>query len=108
MATVAPHEEALAHWREALVSWVKGGNPDLTNRQMALLLCVSLDPSQQTASGLAARLGVTKPVVSRTLDKLCRLKYVRRVSGKRDRRYVFVTATDTGREFLDDFARGIQ
>ena len=44
--------------------------PDFTLRQLAILLTIYLDPPPHTVRGLAEKLGVTKPVVTRALDVL--------------------------------------
>jgi DNA-binding MarR family transcriptional regulator len=53
--------------------------------------------------GLASTLGVSKPVVTRALNTLGRLGYLRRERDERDRRNIFVTRTTTGADFLDGF-----
>ncbi len=90
------------------MNWVKGDNPDLTNRQMALLLVVSLDESQHTIRGLAGRLGIAKPAVTRAIDRLSQLDYVQRVDDERDRRNIFVVPTVQGRSFLQAFVRNLE
>lgn len=107
-ASLHTSERALLRWQDALVSWVKGDNPDLTNRQMAVLLVVSLDASQHTIRGLASRLGIAKPAVTRAIDRLSELNYVQRVDDKRDRRNVFVVPTSSGRDFLQAFVRNLE
>ncbi|NJC09743.1 DNA-binding MarR family transcriptional regulator [Polymorphobacter fuscus] len=54
--------------------------------------------------GLAARLGVSKPVVTRALNSLTGLGLVLRRVDERDRRSVFIDLTPNGEEFLSDFA----
>jgi DNA-binding MarR family transcriptional regulator len=95
--------ETLSTWMEALVAYVRSGQPDLTNRQMALLLLVYRTEGPHTVRGLAALLGVSKPVVTRALNTLGRLGYLRRERDERDRRNIFVTRTNTGTDFLDGF-----
>jgi DNA-binding MarR family transcriptional regulator len=107
-ASLQTAEGVLLRWQDALVSWVKGDNPDLTNRQMAVLLIVSLDESQHTIRGLASRLGIAKPAVTRAIDRLSELDYVARVADKRDRRNVFVVPTSAGRSFLVAFVRNLE
>lgn len=107
-STFVASESILQRWQDALVSWVKGENPDLTNRQMAVLLVVSLDESQHTIRGLASRLNIAKPAVTRAIDRLSELDYVKRVDDKRDRRNVFVVPTSSGRSFLQAFARNLE
>ncbi|MGS1017503.1 MarR family transcriptional regulator [Allosphingosinicella humi] len=91
----------------ALIGYVRSGQPDLTNRQMALMLLVYLTPGPHTVRGLASILGVSKPVITRALNTLGSLGYLRRVRDEADRRNVFVAKTNTGQEFLDGFERNI-
>lgn len=94
----------LVDWRGTLLRYVQSGQPDLTNRQMALLLVAGQEEGPHTVRGLAARLGVSKPVVTRALNSLSGLGLVRRRRDERDRRSVFVDMTDQGESFLEDFA----
>jgi DNA-binding MarR family transcriptional regulator len=96
---------SLDHWMSSLVSYVRSGSPDLTNRQMALLLLVYMTNEQHTVRGLAHRLSVSKPVITRALNRLGSLGYLRRQRDEMDRRNIFVARTDEGAEFLDQFGR---
>jgi DNA-binding MarR family transcriptional regulator len=91
-----------------LISYVRSGQPDLTNRQMALMLLVYLTPGPHTVRGLAHMLGVSKPVITRALNTLSALGYLRRVRDEADRRNVFVAKTGIGQEFLERFERNIE
>jgi DNA-binding MarR family transcriptional regulator len=91
-----------------LISYVRSGEPDLTNRQMALMLLVYLTPGPHTVRGLAERLGVSKPVITRALNTLGALGYLRRVRDESDRRNVFVAKTGTGQDFLEGFERNLE
>ena len=102
---VADH--VLKSWMQTLISYVRSGQPDLTNRQMALMLLVYLTPGPHTVRGLAAMLGVSKPVITRALNTLGSLGYLRRVRDEADRRNVFVAKTGTGQEFLERFERNL-
>jgi DNA-binding MarR family transcriptional regulator len=93
---------------QTLISYVKSGQPDLTNRQMALMLLVYLTPGPHTVRGLANILGVSKPVITRALNTLGTLGYLRRVRDEADRRNVFVARTNVGQEFLESFERNIE
>jgi DNA-binding MarR family transcriptional regulator len=97
------HDTTLSGWMQTLVGYVRSGQPDLTNRQMALLLLVYLTPGPHTVRGLAHSLGVSKPVVTRALNTLGALGYLRRERDEADRRNIFIAPTDTGAEFLEDF-----
>jgi DNA-binding MarR family transcriptional regulator len=93
---------------ETLIGYVRSGQPDLTNRQMALLMLVYQTPGPHTVRGLAHILGVSKPVITRALNTLGTLGYLRRVRDEADRRNVFVARTSIGQEFLDGFERNIE
>jgi DNA-binding MarR family transcriptional regulator len=101
-------ERSLKGWMQTLISYVRSGQPDLTNRQMALMLLVYLTPGPHTVRGLANILGVSKPVITRALNTLGTLGYLRRVRDEADRRNVFVAKTSTGQEFLEGFERNIE
>ena len=101
-------EQALRSWMNTLISYVRSGHPDLTNRQMALMLLVYLTSGPHTVRGLAQRLGVSKPVITRALNTLGALGYLRRVRDEADRRNVFVARTSTGQEFLEGFNRNLE
>ena len=58
--------------------------------------------------GLAGTLSVSKPVITRALNTLGALGYLRRVRDDADRRNVFVAKTDTGQEFLEGFERNLE
>jgi len=101
-------EQALNRWMETLIAYVRSGQPDLTNRQMAMMMIVYLAPGPHTVRGLAHRLGVSKPVITRGLNTLGALGYLRRVRDDADRRNVFVAKTGLGQEFLEGFGRNLE
>jgi len=101
-------DRALRSWMQTLIRYVRSGQPDLTNRQMALMLLVYLTPGPHTVRGLANVLGVSKPVITRALNTLGSLGYLRRVRDEADRRNVFVAKTTTGQDFLDSFERNLE
>ena len=95
--------DPLALWHAALVRSVRSQTPDLSTRQMAILLAVYLTPPPHTVRGLAAELGVAKPVISRALDTLGALGFLKRKRDARDRRNVLVQRTVRGAVFLSEF-----
>lgn len=97
--------EALDLWRTVLVTGVRRAGPDLSSRQLALLLTVYLTPPPHTVRGLAATLNVSKPAISRALDRLGRLGFLRRKRDEADRRNVLVQRTVKGSVFLTEFAQ---
>ena len=90
-----------------LVDYVRSGEPDLTNRQMALLMVVYLDDGPHTVRGLATALNVSKPVVTRALNRLGALGYLRRQRDDTDKRNIFVARTPRGAAFLEEFGQFI-
>ena len=100
--------QALTNWMSTLINYVRSGQPDLTNRQMALMLLVYETTGPHTVRGLANILGVSKPVITRALNTLGALGYLRRVRDETDRRNVFVARTSTGQDFLDGFQRNLE
>jgi len=105
---VSTQLQALELWRASLVASVRSDSPDLSARQMAMLLCVYLGPGPHTVRGLAKDLKISKPAVSRALDRLGELGYIRRERDDLDRRNVLVGRTDAGGRFLTDFSRMVQ
>lgn len=96
--------EPLTDWMGTLIGYVQSARPDLTNRQMALLMLVYLTDGPHTVRGLAAKLRVSKPVVTRALNTLGALGYLRRQKDESDLRNIFVERTQTGHAFLEEFA----
>ena len=93
---------------QTLIGYVRSGQPDLTNRQMALMLIVYMTSGPHTVRGLAHTLGVSKPVITRALNTLGALGYLRRERDQDDRRNVFVVRTSSGAEFLEGFKRNLR
>jgi DNA-binding MarR family transcriptional regulator len=95
--------DALTLWRGVMVQALRDDHPDLTARQMALLLHVYLTPPPHTVRGLAVGLNMSKPAVSRALDRLGRLEFVRRKRDEADKRNVLVQRTVKGSVYLREF-----
>ena len=106
MAAFAQSAE-LNSWMTTLVDYVRSGHPDLTNRQMALLLVVYLQSGPHTVRGLARVLNVSKPVITRALNRLGALGYLRRQRDDSDKRNIFVAPTTEGADFLEEFGQFI-
>src|SRR5688500_4178466 len=90
------------------INYVRSGQAALTNRQTALMLLVYVASGPLTVRGLANILGVSKPVITRALNTLGSLGYLRRVRDEGDRRNVFVAKTSIGQDFLERFERTIE
>lgn len=94
-------------WQRVILSDVRDDAPDLTMRQMALLLVIYLDPPPHTVRGLAATLKVTKPVVTRALDTMGAQKLVSRHRDNLDRRNVLIKRTVEGALYVERFGDAI-
>jgi DNA-binding MarR family transcriptional regulator len=79
------------------------GAHDLTMRQLAILLTIYLDPPPHTVRALAARLGVSKPVITRALDTMGAMKLVTRARDELDKRNVLIRRTVEGALFVERF-----
>ena len=97
------HNEILSLWHRLTVSTVARDFPELTPRQFAILLEVYLTPQPHTVRGLAATLAISKPAVTRAIDRLSSLKFLRRKPDEADRRSVFILRTVQGSVFLREF-----
>jgi DNA-binding MarR family transcriptional regulator len=96
--------QALALWHAVVLGGMARGQPDLTTRQMAVLLQVFMADPPHTVRGLAGTLGVSKPAITRAVDRLEDLGFVRRRKDEADKRSVFVQRTVKGSVFLREFA----
>ena len=88
--------QALRLWHDVTFDLVRDGEQDLSARQLAVLLTVYLEPPPHTVRGLAKKLGVTKPAITRALDTMGRLGLVTRRRDESDRRNVLVQRTLEG------------
>ncbi len=88
--------QALRLWRQVHLDLVRDGESDLSARQTAILLTIYLELPPHTVRGLAAQLGVTKPVITRALDSMGKLGLVTRRRDETDRRNVVIQRTVAG------------
>lgn len=75
--------------------------PDFSMRQLAMLLTIYLEPPPHTVRGMAKKLGVTKPVITRGLDTMGKLDLVARRRDEKDRRNVIIQRTVKGALFVE-------
>jgi DNA-binding MarR family transcriptional regulator len=92
---------ALKLWQDVTLALVRDATPDLSARQMAILLAVYLEPPPHTVRGLAKQLNVTKPAITRALDSLGALDLLSRRRDDVDRRNVIVQRTVAGLAYID-------
>jgi len=102
MAAVITAERLTAILRDTIVGTVRRDGPDLSARQFGVFLISYIEEGPHTVRGLAARLSVSKPAITRSLDRLTELGLAKRAPDPRDRRSVLVQRTRRGTDFLND------
>jgi DNA-binding MarR family transcriptional regulator len=88
--------------RDTIVGLVRRDGVDLSSRQLGVFLTCYLQDGGHTVRGLAAELNVSKPAITRALDRLGELDLARRKVDPLDRRSVLVQRTSKGTSFLRD------
>jgi DNA-binding MarR family transcriptional regulator len=88
--------------RDTVVALVRRDGADLSARQLGVFLTCYLNDGGHTVRGLAAELNVSKPAITRALDRLGELDLARRKVDPMDRRSVLVQRTTKGSAFLRD------
>ena len=88
-------------WRQTIFEIVRQteNDEDLSSRQMAILLNVYLTDPPHTGRALAADLNISKPAVSRAVDKLSALGLITRQIDEKDRRSVNLLRTIKGAQY---------
>ena len=95
------HSQALRLLHDVSLQQVRDGKFDLSTRQLTILLTIYLDIPPHTVRGLAQKLNVTKPVITRALDAMGEMDLVARRRDPADRRNVIVQRTVQGALFLE-------
>jgi DNA-binding MarR family transcriptional regulator len=86
--------------RQTIATTVRQDARDLSQRQLGALLVCCLDAPPHTVGGLAAKLGISKPGISRAVDTLEHHELAKRAADIRDRRIVLVVPTASGRALV--------
>jgi DNA-binding MarR family transcriptional regulator len=86
--------------RETVVALVRRDSADLSARQLGVFLICYLNDGDHTVRGLAAEMSVSKPAITRALDRLGEFDLARRKTDPQDRRSVLVQRTAKGAAFL--------
>ncbi|MEM8986545.1 MAG: MarR family transcriptional regulator [Pseudomonadota bacterium] len=107
MTAVGNTRQALQLWRDVLAHMIRDDRPDLTARQLAIVLTVYLGTPPHTVRGLSTGLSMPKPAVTRALDALVRQGLVKRARDEKDKRNVLVQRTVKGSIFLSDFGETV-
>lgn len=102
MALNSTADQLVGVLRDTIVSLVRRDGPDLSARQLGVFLTCYLQDGAHTVRGLAADLNVSKPAITRALDRLGELDLAKRKVDPADRRSVLVQRTLKGQAFLRD------
>jgi DNA-binding MarR family transcriptional regulator len=98
--SVAPRRPLDQVLHRTFIAMVRSDRRDLTARQLAAFLICYLTEEGQTVRGLAAELNISKPAVTRSLDRLETFSLVRRKPDPRDRRSVLIGRTPAGTAYI--------
>jgi DNA-binding MarR family transcriptional regulator len=93
--------QSLQLWHDVALAQVKDDEPDLSVRQISILLTIYLEAPPHTVRDLASKLNVSKPVITRALDSMGKLGIVSRRRDDEDRRNVLVQRTVKGALYLE-------
>ncbi len=104
MAMEMSAEALVGVLRDTIVAMVRRDGPDLSARQLGVFLTTYLADGPHTVRGLAAALNVSKPAITRALDRLGELDLTRRKTDPQDRRSVLVQRTAKGSTLLRDLS----
>src|SRR5580698_3135369 len=102
MAVNPTADQMVSILRETIVALVRRDGPDLSARQLGVFLTCYLMDGGHTVRGLAAELNVSKPAITRALDRLGELDLARRKVDPLDRRSILVQRTLKGASCLRD------
>jgi DNA-binding MarR family transcriptional regulator len=93
--------------QETIVALVRRDAHDLSSRQLGVMLISYLSDGPHTVRGLAAKLNVSKPAITRALDRLGDHDLARRKPDPSDRRSVLVQRTPKGNAFMRELRNTI-
>lgn len=91
-----------------LYSYVRSNPPELTIRQMTILLMIAEDPAMNEVSAvsyIAEKLNLTKAVITRSTAALLKYRFIEKRISPKDGRLVHLWISDTGKLFLDNLEK---
>ena len=104
MSVALTTAQALTLWHDVALAMVRDDEPDLSVRQICILLTIYLEAPPHTVRDLARKLGVSKPVITRALDTMGKLELVSRRRDEKDKRNVLIQRTVKGALYLERLA----
>jgi len=108
--TVVQPTDSLAFLLRATTLIVKHDERDMTMRQMAILLFLASNADAAPGiKALAEQFGISRPSVSRSVDRLVKeYGYVQRTESIDDRRRVEIRIAPAGTRYLDGLALALR
>ncbi len=97
-----PQDQRVDMLREILLTLVRRDGRDLTARQLSAFLIVYTEDEVQTVSSLAERMNISRPGVTRVMDRLVEFDLLSREEDRVDRRRVLARRTARGATFYRD------
>lgn len=79
--------------------------PHLNARQLAVLVVVARAPVPSTVRGLSVSLSIPKPSITRIINDLSDLGFVRRSVDRKDRRSVLIEILKPGNQYLEKYVQ---
>ena len=101
MAVALTSDTALHLWHDVALQLVHDSEFDFSLRQVTILLTIYLEEPPHTVRGLAGKLKVTKPVITRALDTMGQRDLVKRRRDDDDRRNVMIERTEIGAALVE-------
>lgn len=98
---------ALPSFAKALLGLIRDGRRDLSARQLGVLTTLALQPELNTIRSLAVHLRVSKPAITRAVDRLEAEGLAKRRPDPKDRRSVCIGISPAGSSYLDDIEVGL-
>jgi DNA-binding MarR family transcriptional regulator len=90
-------DDRLLFWlKRRIIVMVRAKGPDLNLRQLAILLVSETADHPVTVKSLNLTIGLSKPAITRSIDRLAAFKLVRRLPDPQDRRSVLVEVMPSG------------
>ncbi len=99
-----PSDARLDLVRDTLLALVRRDGRDLTARQLCAFMIVYSRDEVQTVSSLADLMNISRPGVTRVMDRLVRFDLMAREEDATDRRRVLARRTARGVAFHEDLA----
>ncbi len=99
--------QALKLWHDVNLAQVLDDKPDLSVRQVTILLTIYMEAPPHTVRALAAKLSVSKPVITRALDSMGKIGLVSRRRDETDKRNVLIQRTVKGSLYLERLADSV-